>query len=246
MLIQATAQSNYEKAVTLVNTMALAPFQVGERQWTDLFEKNGHRIDQETLERLLKALSNCDVASEVTVSNLSRSLHALCGSGKQIHSSNSTCCGSHATDISPSDGSNSRFDFNRTEKAPSSSISMTVESANAGADPLVHRTEDAADKCSINHRRRNWKDVDTDVVTKSPTLSCSNNQLSSACISLDSFADDAASSAYLDNELSSLYLNRHSIENDEREREMPRNKVVDAHGSKLPNAEEILEAWKES
>ncbi|KAJ0098072.1 hypothetical protein Patl1_28509 [Pistacia atlantica] len=246
MLIQATAQNNYEKAVTLVNTMALAPFQVSERQWKDLFEKNGDRINQESLEKLLNALSNCNVASEVTVSNLSGSLHALCVSSKERDLSSSTHCGSKATDISPSDGNNGRFDFNKTENVPSSAVSMKVGIANMGAEPLARRTEVASDTCSINHSRKDWENDDTDVVSKPPTLSCSNNQLSSACISLDSFADDAASGEYLDNELSNLYLNGHSREIDEIEPEMPRNKVDDSHGLELPNANEILEAWKES
>ncbi|PQQ07606.1 hypothetical protein Pyn_34523 [Prunus yedoensis var. nudiflora] len=80
MVFQATAQHDYKRAVTLVNAMAHAPFQVSERQWTDLFEKNGDTITQDGLEKLLDALHNCDVGSEATVLNLSRSLLRLCQS----------------------------------------------------------------------------------------------------------------------------------------------------------------------
>ncbi|KAG5241031.1 pentatricopeptide repeat-containing protein [Salix suchowensis] len=83
MVFQATAQENYERAVTLVNTMAHASFQISERQWTDLFEKNGETISQDILEKLLDAVGHCRMASEVTVSNLSRSLWSLCRPGSQ-------------------------------------------------------------------------------------------------------------------------------------------------------------------
>ncbi|KAE9614240.1 putative tetratricopeptide-like helical domain, pentacotripeptide-repeat region of PRORP [Lupinus albus] len=81
LVIQAIAQNNYERAVILVNTMAYAPFRVSEKQWTYLFKENEDRINHENLKSLLDALTNCDVVSEPTVSNLSRSLHVLCGLG---------------------------------------------------------------------------------------------------------------------------------------------------------------------
>ncbi|GMJ03848.1 embryo defective 1408, DELAYED GREENING 1, EMBRYO DEFECTIVE 246, thermo sensitive leaf color 1 [Hibiscus trionum] len=81
MLIQATLKSNYEKAVTLVNTMAQAPFQVSEKQWTEHFVKNGDRVTQGCLVKLLDALSSSELSSEVTALNLLRSLQSLCGNG---------------------------------------------------------------------------------------------------------------------------------------------------------------------
>lgn len=77
MILQLTTQGNYEQAVTLVRTMGYAPFQVSERQWTELFEGNMDRICWNSLKKLSDALSDCD-ASEATVSNLSRSLQSLC------------------------------------------------------------------------------------------------------------------------------------------------------------------------
>ncbi|XP_020235014.1 pentatricopeptide repeat-containing protein At5g67570, chloroplastic isoform X1 [Cajanus cajan] len=79
LVIQAIAQHNYERAAILINTMAYAPFQVTEKQWTNLFKESEDRISHEDLEQLLGAVGNCDVASEPTVSNLTRSLHVLCG-----------------------------------------------------------------------------------------------------------------------------------------------------------------------
>ncbi|MED6139328.1 Pentatricopeptide repeat-containing protein, chloroplastic [Stylosanthes scabra] len=81
LVIQALSQHNYEQAVILVNTMAYAPFRVTEKQWTDMFKENKDRINHENLQQLLDSLGNCDVVSEPTVTNLSRSLEALCGLG---------------------------------------------------------------------------------------------------------------------------------------------------------------------
>lgn len=79
MLIQAIVQGDYEKVINVLNTMAYAPFQVSERQWVELFVENKERINRDSLEKLSNALSNGGVASEITVSNLSKSLDVLCG-----------------------------------------------------------------------------------------------------------------------------------------------------------------------
>ena len=86
LVIQAIAQHNYERAVILINTMAYAPFRVTEKQWTNLFKESEDRISLENLERLLDALGNCDIVSELTVSNLTRSLHLLCNNNFMV------CC----------------------------------------------------------------------------------------------------------------------------------------------------------
>ncbi|XP_050205412.1 pentatricopeptide repeat-containing protein At5g67570, chloroplastic [Mercurialis annua] len=90
MVFQAAIQQNYERSVILVNTLALAPFQISERQWTELFEKNRDEVTQESLENLLDALRKSDYASEPTVANLSRTLHSLCGRGKSVFLPSST------------------------------------------------------------------------------------------------------------------------------------------------------------
>ncbi|XP_010550311.1 PREDICTED: pentatricopeptide repeat-containing protein At5g67570, chloroplastic [Tarenaya hassleriana] len=79
MLCHATAQDDYRRAIALIDTVALAPFQIDEEQWTDLFEENREWITQENLEKLLDCLHDCDYAAEPTVINLSRSLKSLCG-----------------------------------------------------------------------------------------------------------------------------------------------------------------------
>ena len=96
MVVQATAQHNYEKAVTLVNTMAYAPFQVSERQWKDLFENNRDRVSEDSLVKLSDALGNCEVVSEATVLNLLRSLHSLRGSARSRDLSSSIALSNEA------------------------------------------------------------------------------------------------------------------------------------------------------
>ncbi|KAL5755095.1 hypothetical protein ACOSP7_023315 [Xanthoceras sorbifolium] len=242
MLIQATAQNNYEKAVTLVNTMAYSPFQISEKQWTELFEENRDRIGQDSLENLLNALYNCDATSEITVLNLSRSLHSLCGSGKETDFSRSTFIGSQATDISASDGNDEGFDVDTTVNVPSSPASMMDGNTNMVADPLVHRT----DIDPANQSRKDWEnDSDTEMVLESPTYISSNNPQSNLCTSVDGFADDASSNEYLDyldNELSTLNLHGGSEDIDD----LKISKDSDSLDSKLPSAKEILEMWKES
>lgn len=80
LLCHATAKGDYQRAITLINTVALASFQISEEEWTDLFEENQDWLTQENLKKLSDHLIDCDYASELTVSNLSKSLKSLCGS----------------------------------------------------------------------------------------------------------------------------------------------------------------------
>ncbi|KAG2327183.1 hypothetical protein Bca52824_009911 [Brassica carinata] len=80
MLCHATAKSDYQRAITLINTVALASFQISEEEWSDTFEENQDWITQENLQKLSDYILDCDYASEPTVSNLAKSLKSLCGS----------------------------------------------------------------------------------------------------------------------------------------------------------------------
>ncbi|KAF8081999.1 hypothetical protein N665_0853s0011 [Sinapis alba] len=80
MLCHATAKGDYQRAITLINTVALASFQISEEEWSDLFEENQDLITQENLQKLSDYTLDCDYASEPTVLNLSKSLKSLCGS----------------------------------------------------------------------------------------------------------------------------------------------------------------------
>lgn len=251
MLIQAIVQSNYEKAVALINAMAYAPFHITERQWTELFESNEDRISRDKLEKLLNALCNCNAASsEITVSNLSRALHALCQSEKERDLSSSAHFGSQAIDISPLHGIHEAFDVKETENVPSSSASMMFENADLGADPLPQKTDVAVDIDSINHSSLSRQaDADTEMFSKALSYIHSNDRPSNLCIDMEGLADDWASSEhsdYLDEELAALYLSKQSQDNDVVDLQKSMNRVGGSQRSKLPSASEILESWKES
>ncbi|XWS45136.1 hypothetical protein CRYUN_Cryun15aG0110900 [Craigia yunnanensis] len=150
MLIQATSQSNYEKAVTLVNTMAHAPFQVSEKQWTELFEEYGDRIAQGSLAKLLDALSDCELSSKIMASNLLRSLQSFCGSAAST-SSRSYC--TEVTGKSEPNGNNG--ETYGIERLNILSIYGDVmgEETNAAIDPPVKATD-----VSFAVFSANWKE----------------------------------------------------------------------------------------
>ncbi|XAR51373.1 hypothetical protein NMG60_11005985 [Bertholletia excelsa] len=83
LICQAVIQHDYERVVSILNAMAHAPFQVSEKQWTDLFEINGDRISEENLKELFETLSDYDLPMEATLTNLSRSLFSLFRSNNQ-------------------------------------------------------------------------------------------------------------------------------------------------------------------
>ncbi|RZC62778.1 hypothetical protein C5167_024553 [Papaver somniferum] len=101
MVCQTSVQHNYERAVTLVNSMAHAPFQVSENQWTDLFRRNSERISEGVLQKLLDTLQSSEVVQEATVSNFSKSLISLCESSASKDSTGLTGSSDGAFDKSP-------------------------------------------------------------------------------------------------------------------------------------------------
>ena len=239
MVVQATAQHSYERAITLVDTMALAPFQVSERQWTDLFLSNGDRISKDNLVKLLDALGNCEVASEATVLNLLRSLHSLCGSGISASVSSSILSSSGTSEKPSLDGCNRRFDGYTTANMPNYSGNIMDEDPNLGGDPLVKDSDVKLDILSVNHGSTN-REVDAD----SETISSSPNQGFTAG---KGFADDNVETGtdHLANKLATFLLNGNSSNLGEMEIEMLMT-GVDSPGCDIPTAYEILETWKEN
>ncbi|EYU44500.1 hypothetical protein MIMGU_mgv1a002053mg [Erythranthe guttata] len=76
MMCQATIRRDYDRAVSLVNAMAHAPFRVGFQDWINLFEE---RINKANLIELQEKLFSCDIVKEATVLNLTRALQFICG-----------------------------------------------------------------------------------------------------------------------------------------------------------------------
>ncbi|KAJ6420310.1 hypothetical protein OIU84_030261 [Salix udensis] len=164
MVFQATAQENYERAVTLVNTMAHASFQISERQWTDLFEKNGETISQDILEKLLDAVGHCRMASEVTVSNLSRSLRSLCrpGSSGDLPRANSCIEDTDDPRINTNSG---KIAGNRSAYMLTSSANMVDGNLELDEDPFVNRTSITPDVSLVNNSSTNRESDDPDATS---------------------------------------------------------------------------------
>lgn len=226
LVIQATAQHNYERAVILVNTIAYAPFQVTEKQWTDLFKENQDRISHENLQRLLDALGNCEVVSEPTVSNLSRSLHVLCGLRTSRNISSIIPYGSENMVNDQNEG----IDDGRNGNMLNISGRMMMEGAQSGNDILVSSKDAEPDTFTFNH------DVDiedsNEVMVSMPRTDIEEDRMSLYTDRLER-ADDLApdtSSSDLDEEL----WDDGSSDDD----------VGEGINGK-PSAYEILEAWKE-
>ncbi|KAJ6379036.1 hypothetical protein OIU78_029121 [Salix suchowensis] len=164
MVFQATAQENYERAVTLVNTMAHASFQISERQWTDLFEKNGETISQDILEKLLDAVGHCRMASEVTVSNLSRSLRSLCrpGSSGDLPRANSCIEDTDDPRINTKSG---KIAGNRSVYMLTSSANMVDGNLELDEDPFVNRTSITPDVSLVNNSSTNRESDDPEATS---------------------------------------------------------------------------------
>jgi len=143
LVIQAIVQHNYDRAVILINTLAHAPFQVSEKQWTNLFKESEDRMSHENLERLLDALGSCDVVSESTVSNLTKSLHVLCGLDTSRKFSSIIPFGSK--DSVNGSGPNERID---DRNAPKFSTRMMIEGAESENDIFIGSYDSATSACT--------------------------------------------------------------------------------------------------
>lgn len=232
MVLQATARHDYDRAVTLVNTAALAPFQVTEEQWKDLFEKNRERISQDNLEKLLRSLDNCNVKSEATVVNLSRALRGLSDlseSGASRDFSSSIAFGSREATM-PRRSEESIDDNTDSDEDPlldSSDVSFSVSS--------VVQASSSTDIIGTAMVSGSLNDGFHDEETNLPTRKFGFAE--------DEVTDD--SSDPLHGRLSRISLIENCVDVDEMELETLVDGVDDSEESNLPSAYEVLEAWKE-
>lgn len=177
LVIQAMTQDNYERAVVLLSTMAYAPYRVTENQWTKLFKENEDRIDHENLELLLDSLGNCTVVSEATVSNLSKSLHVLCGLGSSTNTSSIIHFGSENAN----------------------GLKEAIESAESGNDIFLGSDQAEPDTFTFNHNHVDR--VNNDVVVSKPQNYDTGDNVSLHADRLNSF-DHLAHEKSSDDELS--------------------------------------------
>lgn len=253
MLIEATSQSNYEKAVTLVNTMALAPFQVSENQWTELFEENEDRIAQGSLEKLLDALSNCELSSEITASNLLRSLQSLCKSA--LSKCSRPYCSDATGESEPNGNSGETYGSERLNIPSISSDAMNEETNNAAIYPPVRATDVPFAVFSANHNvKKEEAGGDADSIHRLSDYDRDNSVSKKLAFARD-FSNDIESgepSKCLGKQVSFLNLDEYmkdvddEVDDDEAEMDLLINEDDDPHTSKLPSAHEILQSWEES
>ncbi|RWR77960.1 pentatricopeptide repeat-containing protein, chloroplastic isoform X1 [Cinnamomum micranthum f. kanehirae] len=79
MTCQNIARQEYERAVSIVNSMGHTSLQMSEKQWTDLFIRNQDRITAQKLMELSDTLCNSNIMKEeAIVSNFLKSLKCLC------------------------------------------------------------------------------------------------------------------------------------------------------------------------
>lgn len=225
LVIQATAQHNYERAVVLVNTMAYAPFQVSEKQWTDLFKENQDRISLENLEQLLDALGDCDVVYEATVSNLSRSLQFLCGVDRERNISSTNDIGGGNT----LRGQNEGTDDVRNADMPINSGTIMNESAESKEKFLVSRAH-VKPVTMFNYDHVNRDEGDFGIVNR--PQNCDIEDRISLCNDRLGFADDLESDKSGDMSYENWDLSDGSTED------------VDDAVLDRPSSYEILEEWK--
>ncbi|XP_054809240.1 pentatricopeptide repeat-containing protein At5g67570, chloroplastic [Prosopis cineraria] len=223
LVVQATAYHNYERAAVLVTTMAYAPFQVSEKQWTDLFKENQGRINLEKLDLLLDALSKCDVAYEATVSNLSRSLHSLCGIDTRRNVSGTIGFGSENT----LRDQNCRTDNGRTANVPINS--ETMDGSAESISDIVCSSHVEPNIISPHDDHVNSDDDDIAIVSRPKNYDIADR--TSLFTDRQGFADDVEFDKYFDTLCENWDVSNGSTEEDDT-------------ASERPSAHEILQEWK--
>ncbi|KAH7511218.1 hypothetical protein FEM48_ZijujUnG0037000 [Ziziphus jujuba var. spinosa] len=241
MVFQVIAREDYERAITLINTMAYSPFQVSEKQWKELLEKNRDRISKDHQEKLLAAMDNCDVASEATVFYLKRSLRFLCGSGSSRDLSSSIGCGSgHMDDASLLDGNDEGFDFGRQDVLLQDSEQFIDGDPDCSENPVM----DCGDVPSCTSR-----DITgVEMVSGSSNNDNDDDGETNSHTGEIGFGKDMAYGEFsdpLDDKFSAFDPTEES-KDDNVIIESLINGVDHSYESDLPSAYEVLEAWKES
>ncbi|XP_076950938.1 pentatricopeptide repeat-containing protein At5g67570, chloroplastic-like [Bidens hawaiensis] len=80
IICRAMIQDDFDRALTILNSMAHAPFEVREKEWRGLFEEYKGKITRTHLRKLLDKIDSNDVTMEASAYKLSRLLQSLCGS----------------------------------------------------------------------------------------------------------------------------------------------------------------------
>ncbi|KAJ9566821.1 hypothetical protein OSB04_002787 [Centaurea solstitialis] len=102
IICRAMIQDDFDRAITVLNSMAHAPFQVREKEWRGLFEEYKGKITRSHLRKLLDKIGVHDVAMEASAYKLSRLLQSLCGS--KSHNANENVSDLESSSSSSSSG----------------------------------------------------------------------------------------------------------------------------------------------
>lgn len=248
MVLQAIARHDYERAVTLVNTTALAPFQVSEEQWKDLFEKNGERISQDNLDKLLCALENCNVKSEATVVNLSRALQCLCESGPSRDLATSTSFGSKLMEKSRLDG-NEEISFSKEETKPRHYEELIIDDDDDSDEkPLLDSSDVSFGVSSVVPSSSSTDIIGAEMISGTSKNGFHEDGKTNWPNGKFGFAENEVaddSSDPFPSKLSRISSTENCEDIDEMELEALLGGFGDSDESNLPSAYEVLEVWKE-
>ncbi|KAL7607437.1 hypothetical protein Lser_V15G19982 [Lactuca serriola] len=79
IICRSMIQDDFDRALTILNTMAHAPFHVREKEWRGLFEEYKGKITRSHLRKLFEKIGAHDITMEASAYKLSRLLQSLCG-----------------------------------------------------------------------------------------------------------------------------------------------------------------------
>ncbi|KAJ4823319.1 hypothetical protein Tsubulata_001476 [Turnera subulata] len=233
MVFQAILQEDYERAAILVNCLVHTPFQVSERQWTDLFQRNVVKFGRDSLQKLLEVLGDWDMASDASVTNFLKSLQFLCGHGT-------------SRDLLPSSSASNPLNNNQYTGDSASMINRGTE---LDKDHLVSEIDVTTNTGNINQCNTNGEgDDDSGVVSARPVKTTELCETTNLC-NMECLTADMTDSVFTDcpdkqlSDFASLGLSK---EDDDMEFEMLINEGDDPHPGNSPSAYEILDAWEKS
>lgn len=215
MVCQAVIQHDHERAATLINTMAHAPFQVSEKQWIELFEENEDQISRAGLKELSDALCSHHLANEATVLNFTKALQFLCGSSSS--SLDSISSGNNLMGLLPPDGCDQLSNGN-------GGINLNIAGVNPPNSLQVNRNDNSSfDGLSNYNNGGNG--------SASPHIMVEHSGKAFA-------STDCGLTYRKSNDLE-------ACDDDHLEFEVSGAGRSNSHGSNIPSADEILKSWKE-
>lgn len=78
LIFQAAIQHDHAKAARILKAMSLAPFQVSEKHWIEIFQENRDLINVTGLRHLSESLSGDELSTEATSLNFIRAIQSFC------------------------------------------------------------------------------------------------------------------------------------------------------------------------